>query len=265
MVLFLVACSSEPQLVRQSTVFGDFKGVALHPDGWTGGRAGMYGTTCDMTSAGDIGAEHDFVPGDEHVKDSDGIKVVVVSDDTALVQTGESFWGAEFDEFAVPGVVDARLHDGEVVALSRVGGECALVWPEQDLDEVVPCGRMVELPDGPTTVAALNPDWTRAAWDATADRLLATDGDAVFEVDGEGNPLWSYDAGGRVTDVAATARGVAASVQYPDGTGALVLVEDGLVLDVVDLRWPGQRLAASDDGWYLALERDFSLVFVAVD
>lgn len=265
MVLLLVACSSEPDLVRQHTSFGKFEGVAMHPEGWTGSRVGMYGTTCEFTSSGEIGAEYNFGLGSEHVLDSDGGQIVVMVDDTALVQTADGGWLPGFDEHRVPGIVDARLFEREVVALSREDGECRLVWTEQGVGAPVPCGRMVELPEGPTTVTALNPLWTRAAWDQTLERLIATDGELVFEVDEAGEPLWSYDPGATVHDVVGTARGVAMSVEYSDGTGAMLLVEDGVLLDTIDLRWPGERLNASDDGWYLALERDFSMIFVRVD
>ena len=271
MVLLFLACSPGPELDRQGTLFGQVSGVALNPDGWSGGRVGVFSSTCDVNKAGEMGSEYDFGWGEETVTDTDGLHVVVTSGDEVHVQTDETWFSPVFDSFRVEGLADARFSDGELVAMSESRSGCQLVWPESDDALDVPCGEMLEGPEGllvdtdaglfdPMLAQLVLERWDSVAWDAHGDRYLVSDGVTVAALTEEGTTLWSMEPGGRVTDVAPTRAGAAVSVEYDDLSGALLLV-DALALDTATTSWAGHTLHVSDDGLNLVLERDHSLVF----
>ena len=271
MVLLFLACSSGPELARQGTLFGQVSGVALNPDGWSGGRVGVFSSTCNVNKAGEMGSEYDFGWGEETGTDTDGLHVVVTSGDEVHVQTDETWFSPVFDSFRVEGLVDARFSDGELVAMAETRSGCELVWPESEEALEVPCGQMLEGPNGllvDTDAGLFDPllselvlePWDSVVWDAHQDRYLVSDGLSVSALTQEGSTLWSMEPGGRVTDLAPTRAGAAVSVEYDDLSGALVLVDE-VALDTPTMSWAGHTLEVSDDGLNMALVRDHSLVF----
>ncbi len=269
MFVFLLACSPGPDLMRQGMLLGKVSGVALNPEGWTGGRVGMFSTTCDVTRSGDLGSEYDFVHGEEEVTDTDGLHVVVVTQDRVLVQTDEGWFGPVFDEHRVPGVRDAQWIDGELLALSG-DSSCTLEWVEEGASLDVPCGELLQgaegalirtdeelisISEGPVLGASV-----AAVWDTHHERYLQADAGSVQAVDLAGQTLWSVEPGGTVRDIAATPAGALIAVEYEDGSGGLILAE-GEVLDTQTTRWAGHSLEVSGDGLNVALLRDSSVVF----
>lgn len=282
-LLSLLACGGDEAvdapLEYRSTLRVPAMGLALFEDGETG-RAGMYATSCPFeTSSGNVTGDYD-VDGEETVTDGGttalGAETAVLVEPHGVHLVDSAGLEDLHESFDVVGATDARLAPGGVVVMTRVGGDCALIWPGSGLSVDVGCGPMDSAADGLVVVGgdalvSVTDDGTvdtlddgRADFvvvdDAAAAIYTAREGVAevrAFEIGGASR--WTAEVDGPVVALAHGGdRGLAVvSIELDDG-GRVVLLDGqtGVLIEEIDTPSAVPGLAVSRNGGTIALVLD---------
>ena len=261
----------------QSTLERNVRGLVLHGDG-ARGHAGMMGTNCPFeTARGTVTGDYSLPDEGEKVVDSGdliGVHTVLLTlgDDAHLLDKSTGTYRHETLNF--PGLHDARLVDGGMVALQSAADGCLLSWTDSGDALEVPCGALET--DPITGLAAVSTggsvhlydrlgqtsvlDGGLAALDPTGGHAYVAAENTVRGVDVHGSILWEREMGGEVLALteAGASSAAAVFVGHPDGTGALVYL-DGQTGDTrAAVGTPGlaDDLEVSADGSTVAIVRD---------
>lgn len=279
MAVGLVGCAplETDSFDYRSTLERNVRGLVLHGDGERG-HAGMMGTNCPFeTERGTVTGDYSLPDEGEKVVDSGdliGVHTVLLTlgDDAHLLDKSSGSYRHETLNF--PGLQDARLVDGGMVALQSVAAGCSLSWSDSGDILDVPCGSLETEPR--SGVAAIAADDTVHLYDRLGEmsafdgRLVALDpvgghayvGDSnqIRGVDVDGSVLWERQLSGEVLALteAGASSAAAVFVGHDDGTGSLVYLdgETGATRAVVGTPGLADDLEVSADGSTVAIVRE---------
>jgi hypothetical protein len=282
--LSLFACGGNDSvsngLEHRSTLRVPALGLALFDDG-EAGRAGMYASSCPFaTQNGQVTGDYDIDGDSEAVTDGGtsaiGAETAVLVEPFAVHLIDSAGVEDLHETFDVAGATDARLAPDGVVALTRVDGVCALVWPVSGVSVDVACGPIDTTAEGSVVVGGdavvvVAPDGTTGALvDERADWVVVDDSvEAVYTArkgvpevrawDFDGTPRWTAELDDAVVALEHGGTQGIAIVSISDDEGGRVVMLDGwtgLVIEEVATPSVVPGFAVSRDGSTLALVLD---------
>jgi hypothetical protein len=277
-VLLATGCAAEPSAFDyQSTLSRGTRGLVLHDDGERG-HAGMLGTNCPFeTQQGTVTGDYDLPEQGEEVVDSGDL----IGEDTVLLTLGDAAHLLEkssgvytHETLSFPGLRDARLIRGGLVALVEDGERCRLEWTAGASEDSL-CGSLdvhgedgTALVWGPEGAAVYDGTEARildslpsaAALDAASEAVYAAEESIVRAFDLDGMLRWEVaDLGGEVRGLTeAGATGAAAVfVALEDGRGKLLYLDGATGSIQASVLTPGvaDMITVSADGSTVAMVR----------
>jgi hypothetical protein len=261
LALGAAACGGDGlHLEYQSTLWNETRGVVLYDGDTARGHAAMLDTTCEFdVESGMVIGDVDL-PGDSEVV-SDVFQSQVLARSVEGLHTIVNGQWFTSQDIALEGVVDAAYGDLGPVALTRAGGECAVVWTgtQAQLD-IGSCGLQASLHADPNTgdaflvdagiVSRVSPDGLTelstgelAAVNVSTGALFVADGGVLSSIDYQGAVRWSEEVGSILSLDDMGALGGAAVVTVDR---ELVLFgADGAVRDSVNLPQVGEVVVSN--------------------
>ncbi len=281
-LMYLLACGGTDEarspVAFRSTLRTPTAGVELFDNGETG-RAGMYDVSCPFqTINGTVTGDYDMPGEGETVTDAGDTELgpetaaVVGADRVDLVESSRV--EDRVMSIDVPGVVDARLVDGEVVAWVDQAGACSVVWTDSGRVVEADCGRGFDAIDedqvvvvGASGTRILGVGGVEAEIPGAADLVVWDDlasvayvaelgGHVVTAIEANGLVRWTTDVDGAITALDAAGDRAAATVAVSRGdVGALLWLDgaSGLMLGEVETPAAPESLSISANGEALAV------------